>query len=202
MSLREVQSMAGQKNKSAAQYHFGSREGLIEAVLTSRMADVGERRRELLDRIDAAADPAELRDLVEALVLPVAEHTVARPGSHWARFVSQCTADPEVVAVVQRSVEGESYREVQARIALYLTDLPPAIRARRLEHAIALAFLSLAAAEAARDNGVPPRLPIAAQINDLIDACVGILAQPPSPATLAATRKKNQNTSRRKEQHP
>ena len=31
MSLREVQAAAGQRNKSAAQYHFGSRTGLIEA---------------------------------------------------------------------------------------------------------------------------------------------------------------------------
>lgn len=188
MSLREVQSMAGQKNKSAAQYHFGSRDGLIEAVLTSRMAAVGERRFELLARIDASGEPGELRDLVEALVLPVAEHTVARPGSHWARFVSQCSADPDAVAVVQRSVEGASYREVRARLTRHLTDLPDLIRARRIEHAIGLAFSSLAVAEAARDVGRVPRLPIAAQINDLIDVCVGILAQPVSDSTRAAIR--------------
>ena len=197
MSLREVQSLAGQKNKSAAQYHFGSREGLIEAVLTSRMAAVGERRFELLARIDAAVEPTSLRDLVEALVLPVAEHTVAHPTSHWARFVAQCTADPDVVAVVQRSVEGASYREVQQRLAAHLADLPKSIRARRLEHAIGLAFASLAATEAVRDAGGSPRLPIAAQINDLIDVCVGILAQPSSAATLAAVRR-----GRRQEHHP
>lgn len=197
MSLREVQTMAGQKNKSAAQYHFGSREGLIEAVLTSRMAAVSARRFELLARLDARNGPTELRDLVEALVLPVAEHTVARPGSHWARFVSQCTADPEAVAVVQRSVEGASYRDVQSRLDRHLVDLPEPIRLRRLEHAIGLAFASLAAAEASRDAGVTPRMPIAAQISDLIDVCVGILSQPPSPATLAATRRGN----RRQEAH-
>ena len=191
MSLREVQALAGQKNKSAAQYHFGSREGLIEAVLTSRMAAVGERRRALLDRLDATGEPPELRDLVEALVLPVAEHTVARPGSHWARFVSQCAVDPDAVAVVQRSVEGASYREVQARLDRHLAELPAPIRARRLQHAIGLAFSSLAAAETSRDAGIAPRLPIAAQINDLIDVCVGILSQPPSNATLAAVRRGN-----------
>ena len=38
MSLRDVMAEAGQRNKSAAQYHFGSREGLVEAVIEARMA--------------------------------------------------------------------------------------------------------------------------------------------------------------------
>ena len=38
MSLREVQAAAGQRNKSAAQYHFGSRAGLIEARSCERFA--------------------------------------------------------------------------------------------------------------------------------------------------------------------
>jgi AcrR family transcriptional regulator len=33
VSLREVQDAAEQRNKSAAHYHFGSREGLIRAII-------------------------------------------------------------------------------------------------------------------------------------------------------------------------
>src|SRR5690606_16402397 len=100
MSLRVVQQESGQRNKSAAQYHFGSRDGLIEAVLATRMGAVNERRRELLDAIDrddrelgADGDTGDrasrLRRLVEALVRPVAEQTIMVPESCWARFVVQ-----------------------------------------------------------------------------------------------------------------
>ena len=33
VSLNQVTSAAGQKNRNALQYHFGSREGLIQAIL-------------------------------------------------------------------------------------------------------------------------------------------------------------------------
>ena len=86
LTLRDVQTEAGQANKSAAQYHFGSREGLLAAVVESRMRPAGERRRELLDTIDLDANPPTMRALVEALVLPLAEQTHL-PRGHVVRAV-------------------------------------------------------------------------------------------------------------------
>ena len=88
MSLREVQLVSGQRDKSAAAYHFGSREGLIEAVVAARMGPVNERRLAVLAGLDPAPGAAPLADLVAALVVPLAEHTVGRPGSRWARSAS------------------------------------------------------------------------------------------------------------------
>jgi AcrR family transcriptional regulator len=186
VSLRDVQLAAGQRNRSAAAYHFGSRHGLIEAVVTSRMALVSERRAELLAGIDDVGDQASLRDLVEALVLPIAEHTAARPDSHWARFLFQCSADPDVAEIVRRSVEGETYREVRRRLLTVLDHLPEPLRVRRIEHATGLAVMSLAGVEDRRDAGARPRLPVAAEIADLIDMCVAVLHEPASHTTRAA----------------
>ena len=94
LTLRDVQTEAGQANKSAAQYHFGSREGLLAAVVESRMRPAGERRRELLDTIDLDANPPTMRALVEALVLPLAEQTIYREGTLYARFLVQSIFDP------------------------------------------------------------------------------------------------------------
>ena len=186
MSLREVQSLANQRNKSAAQYHFGTREGLIEAVLLARMAPVNERRTELLARVCADGAVPSVRELVETLVRPVAEHTILAPSSHWARFLMQCTSDPTLTAVVRRSVEGQAYRELADRLLTSIDHVPEPLRVRRVEHAVGVVFMSLAATEAAKDAGVAPVVPIATQIEDLIDMCVGLLEAPPSPATLAS----------------
>src|SRR5687768_9366109 len=93
MSLREVQAVAGQRNKSAAQYHFGSRRGLIEAIVATRMGPINEQRAARLAALDAAGGAPELRSLVAVLVEPLAEATM-RPGSCWARFLAQGIADP------------------------------------------------------------------------------------------------------------
>src|SRR3546814_3692652 len=96
MSLREVQAAAGQRNKSAAQYHFGSRAGLVEAVIANRMGPINEARLAMLAELDAGIEPPSLRDLVAVLVEPLAAATVSRPGSTWARFLLQGAADPEI----------------------------------------------------------------------------------------------------------
>ena len=47
--MRDVCAAAGQRNHSAAQYHFGDRMGLVVAVFEHRMRTVDERRHALLD---------------------------------------------------------------------------------------------------------------------------------------------------------
>jgi AcrR family transcriptional regulator len=182
MSLREVQAAAGQRNKSAAQYHFGSKEGLVEAVVAARMGAVGARRQEMLDALDAT--PSR-RALVEALVLPLAEHVLAGPG-HWARFLLQASNDPAFASVVRRTFEGSSFRQVHAGLLATLDDLPEPIRPRRLDHVMGLVVASLAALEAGIQPDGRPALPTAAQVADLVDMVLGVLDAPASAATVAA----------------
>ncbi len=196
MSLRVVQQESGQRNKSAAQYHFGSRDGLIEAVLTTRMAEVNERRAQLLVEIpaDGSTDSGTvIRQLVEALIRPVAEQTVMRPESAWARFVVQAGNDPTVAETVRRSVEGEPYRELVDRLGAAMAQVPTPLRRLRIDRAVGLVFTSLAAGEHARDAGRSSstdrgQIDLTARIEDLIDATTALLAAAPSATTLAALR--------------
>jgi AcrR family transcriptional regulator len=178
LSLRTVQVAAGQRNKSAAQYHFGSRDGLIEAVLRDRMGAVNVRRAELLGRlVDGSDDPRELMDVI---VRPLAEATIAARPSHWARFVVQCGADPMLRTVVRTSVEGAALRSARSRLVASIDHLPELLRERRVDHAIALALTSLAAAEA---RGGPPALRFETELHDLIDMCTAVVCAPCSPST-------------------
>lgn len=162
MSLREVMAAADQRNKTAAQYHFGSREGLIAAVVDARMSPINERRMELLAGLPS--DPT-IRQVAEVLVRPLAEAVVGEHDSKWARFLLQSWADPTVQDVVQRSFSASGYR----RVRTLLTELgvPP----RRATQAVGLLVMTLAGWEAGHRQG----LSRAALVSDLVDVTESVL---------------------------
>jgi len=183
VSLREVQAASGQRNKSAAQYHFGSRDGLLEAVVVTRMAPVNARRLALLAELDAQGTPS-LRDIVAALIHPLAEATVGRPGSCYARFLAQAWTDPIASTLVERNLQGESHRAVRTRLVAQLDHLPEPLRQGRVDRVLALVVLTLAAWEAGQVRRDAP--PLTARLADLVDSCVAVLEAPASPDTRAA----------------
>ena len=65
--LKVIQAVAGQRNKSAINYHFGGRDGLVEAIGVAHRADIDRRRTALLDRLEADGT-TDLGALAAALV--------------------------------------------------------------------------------------------------------------------------------------
>ena len=49
VSLNEITVAAGQKNRNALQYHFGGREGLLQAIIDTHAARVFELRQPYLE---------------------------------------------------------------------------------------------------------------------------------------------------------
>ena len=69
-SLRHITSEA-RVNLASVNYHFGSKDALLAALLDRRFAPINHRRLELLNELEASADGAvELRDLVRAFLSP------------------------------------------------------------------------------------------------------------------------------------
>ena len=87
--LRELNELAGQRNSSALHYHFGSRMGLVEAILTRHEDAVDRRLRERLDELAASGEPVPIRSLVEAVVRPLADELETRSGRDFLRIVPQ-----------------------------------------------------------------------------------------------------------------
>ncbi|WP_380876035.1 hypothetical protein ACFB49_07060 [Sphingomonas sp. DBB INV C78] len=85
VSLEEIAKHAGQANKYAVQYHFVSREGLIQAILDTRIAAIEQRRRALLDHIDLSS----VNEILNAFVLPLAEQVDENGECAFARFLLQ-----------------------------------------------------------------------------------------------------------------
>jgi AcrR family transcriptional regulator len=67
VSVRDITDAAGQ-NGAAIHYHFGSRDGLVGAVIARRASDLAARRRAALEQLRAATTPPTTRDVVAGLV--------------------------------------------------------------------------------------------------------------------------------------
>ena len=70
-SLRDITSEAG-VNLAAVNYHFGSKEALLSAILERRFRPINDKRIALLDELEAAAgkDGPELEDILRAFIGP------------------------------------------------------------------------------------------------------------------------------------
>ena len=93
VSLQEIAETAGQSNKFAVQYHFKSREGLIDAVFEARLPEINRRREAHVERLRSAGAPS-IPDLLRAIFAPVVEQVDAQGKHHYARFSSQVRVDP------------------------------------------------------------------------------------------------------------
>ena len=96
-SLRLITAAAG-VNLAAANYHFGSKEELFQAVLTRRLDPMNQARVTLLDRYERAAAPATLgcEPILAALFIPALDlaRDPARGGANFLRLLGRAYADP------------------------------------------------------------------------------------------------------------
>ena len=79
-SLRVITSAAG-ANLASVNYHFGSKEGLLTAVVRRRIDPMNEARLALLDRFEAESkgEPLTIERIVEAFVRPALDPELAPP---------------------------------------------------------------------------------------------------------------------------
>jgi AcrR family transcriptional regulator len=193
VSLRRISAATGQRNVAAAQYHFGDKQALIQAIFDFRLAHVDVRRRALLDRVRAEDRTHDVRALVEVLVRPLAEQATL-PGSHYLRFLNRM-CDHQGRAVVPLSEIGpvNSAVEVGHLVLAALGPAPDQRTAQRNELAGRLIIVGLAdlehridAATSRTDAREPAGAAIGAPLDPdiyaagVVDAAVAVLTAPAS----------------------
>jgi AcrR family transcriptional regulator len=109
VSIRDITDAAG-VNSAAIHYHFGSKSGLIEALLERWAGELVERRGKLLDRIEAQPKVA-LRDVVDVLVWPMIELGGARRGGGgYVGFLAAVMNHPEYIPLMNQLYEPDISR--------------------------------------------------------------------------------------------
>jgi AcrR family transcriptional regulator len=184
VSLREILSVSGQRNSSAANYHFGNKRGLIYAIFEYRMGPIDARRQAMLAELDEQGRGNQLRDVLAALVVPVAEFIGAQDGLSWyARFAAQVTLDSTFDPLaapydrVSRGLAG-----VVGRLNSHLSHVPAKLRPIRVQAVLGLFGQVFADHETrlSRDEPTPPTKLLAANAIDVLEA---VISAPVSPET-------------------
>lgn len=180
VALRHVNHAANQKNMSAAHYHFGSRDGLVEAVLMYRLPGLDQRRATLLARETGVKD---ISFYLNAFIRPLVQELMPRgEGNHYIRFMQQYErwrGDYELV----RSLTPASvtiYDELERLISY----LPTEVRRLRIGYLINMIHSVLAIAEERLSKGIVNYAEIELIAANLIDMSTSALTAPLSPATI------------------
>jgi AcrR family transcriptional regulator len=189
VSLREINQAAGQRNASGLQYHFGTKNDLIEAVFSHRVAEIDVSRKAMLDRLKQSHGLDDLRQVVNAMVLPFAELLDRGKNERcYVRFLAQFYSHPSIrKADFGSTVYRETFRAAQRILS---AKFPTPIVKQRLAMVIGYVIHALADLEsrvAAQARQVPADR-IELFVNDLLDTVVGALTAPISPATNALLR--------------
>jgi AcrR family transcriptional regulator len=187
VGLKEISVAAGQRNNSAAQYYFGDRAGLVEAVFVNRMAPVNATRQRLLDEQPLTAEAWGVRSLVEIEVGPLLA-VIAIDGPSWfARFLAQAFADDEYRSLLDLHHEiNRPTRMMMQLLERELNELPARVRRHRLDFASIMIVNVLAAYErAGRARGGPWPYRTQSVLAEITDAVVGSLCAPVSQEAVA-----------------
>ncbi len=129
----DIVEAAGQRNRSAMQYHFGSREALIVAILERRLRELADRQVELLSEHEVSGAQDSVPALLEILVRPMFEVPYADGSTHYARFLSQVRHLAVVSEPLQDATRWPVVNIVSHRIAAQIGHLTPPTRRRRME---------------------------------------------------------------------
>jgi AcrR family transcriptional regulator len=174
VTVREILEAAGQRNVSAINYHFGSRDGVLNAILVRHGDPTDVARGELL--AECGRD-APTRDLVAALVLPYAAHLATPAGRDYLRIVAQLSASFSAWRDPNPGT-GPHLREILGVLEERPKGLPASVRRERVIELIML--MTIAMAERARviEAGRRVELDDVAFRANLTDVLVGVLEAP------------------------
>jgi AcrR family transcriptional regulator len=177
VSLRQISSEAGSANNSAVSYHFGSKEGLVEAIFAHRLPQLLQRRQLLAARLH----PGDLRTRIEAQLVPLFELAEAHDG-HYLSFLEQLERSPASRALLTAHEATQSQADFVTEVSAMLPDIEEPVRTLRISQ---MQMLSLhAAAERERDvTAGEPVISFGLFVSTLIDACTGYLTAPVSEDT-------------------
>jgi len=183
VSLNEINRASGHLNRSAATYHFGSRDAVVQALFTRTMEVVDAERNALLDHLEVTGVPLAPRTIVEVVVGPAARQLRTPEGRRHLRLCGQLIVHPRFFVDTRQTFTLNS--SITRCVAYLAPDLEKLPRPIAVERGVVISELIVhALADQARliDTDPPPRpaLPLEAFTANLVDIVLAILEAPTS----------------------
>jgi AcrR family transcriptional regulator len=151
---RDIVARAGQANDSAVHYHFGSRQGLLAAILDAHI-----QRMEAVRKRPAAGGPQRIGSLVRDIVEPVADELRTEDGRDFLRIIATLTGRSDGRAARAAPLRGTILSEQLERLETALHErVGVSLAGERI--ALMISMLTAALAERAVQIEDRVRLPI------------------------------------------
>ncbi|HVU72308.1 MAG TPA: TetR family transcriptional regulator [Mycobacteriales bacterium] len=180
-TIADITAAAGQRNSSAVQYHFGSRQQLLGAALAPLTRRVRDRRAAL---VEVAAGGGDVRAAADAFVAPLAELLTGDwQGRAFLRIIADLAADPSRTPAEISALVGETGAAAANALLVARSGLERALARARLGVAETMVIYALAAQARLLDSGTRARArrpdPALFAAN-LTDMYLAALTAPPS----------------------
>lgn len=157
VSIREINKASGQRNGSAVQYHFGNREGLLEAIFALRTRSRNNERFLRLHQLKESSEPKDyaLAQIVDIMIRPMFEGLEIGHTSYHRRFFKQVHLRHETMKRLLANGHDMGLRECFRLIRDSLPNTPARVLAQRYVHANAVGIDAAAQLEELLDKGEP-----------------------------------------------
>ncbi|MEJ8858206.1 helix-turn-helix domain-containing protein [Variovorax robiniae] len=178
VALSRIVSAAGHRNASALHYHFGSRAAIVAHVLNMRLEPINTLRNEMLDTIEREGRGGSVRDVFEAVVLPLQQTIASTPwGGDYVQVLAQSVLNPRILRtdLIDRS-KLTGFLRVFKLLHAALPEMPAGVMDDRFSWANDNVILGLA--RWSRADEASRALSNVAQ--DLVDYAVGGFSAPVS----------------------
>jgi AcrR family transcriptional regulator len=171
VTVREITAVAGQRNVSALNYHFGGREGILQAILHRHGGPLDLERGEVLAGL--RADPG-VRGLIDALLVPLARRLSTADGRDYLRIVAQLTG----AFSTWRVVDEPNLRRILEMLEDTPADLARPVRRERVVAIILLMTAAMAERARAMESRKGVEIDETTFVANLGDMIVGALTAP------------------------
>ncbi len=182
--IQDLNALAGQRNASTVYYHFGSRHGLLHAIVAGHQSRSEQIRGEMLQALAADGREGDLAAVMDALVRPTSTWLGTPDGRHYLMIIGQLAAGSGLRAQVENPALA-NVRAGQQLLRRCVSDLPAALVEERI---VSLSMMIVAAlSERARrvEEGAPVALSDEAFVADLVAMLVAGM-RAPVPAAVDA----------------
>ncbi|WP_430331227.1 TetR family transcriptional regulator [Rhodococcus sp. ACT016] len=178
--LSDINRIAEVRNDSAIHYYFGSREGLLEAIIVSHFVDVNSRMAELVDRLCTGREPSPqaLRDAIAAQAIPLGEKLRDERGRDFMQILAEVYDRRGGITEGQYASASTEARNL---VRQCLTGMTDALREERMRLMANFIVSALAARARACDDEAELPLDHDAFVANLIEmTTAAVAARPPS----------------------
>ena len=183
VTVQDLSQASGHRNRSAVQYHFGSRDAVVRAVIGRTMGTIDTERNVLLDHLETTGAPLTPRSVIEIVIGPLTRQLRTPDGRRYLRLCAQLINHPRFMS---DAIEATTVNTSASRCVRYLLPVlarfPAPIAAERTSQVIG--FIVRACGDQSRlmDSEEPARPVLSVEdfTLNLVDTVLAILEAPTS----------------------